>query len=67
MSPSFKVINPFLLPVASCTKAGFKLFYTTIQVTFGFECPSAWQDIFTGIWNIIPAIKFVDKGIEFCV
>jgi hypothetical protein len=63
--PSFKVDDSFCLSVASCTKAGFKLLDTTIWVTLDFEGPRTQQDILTRVWNVVPAIKFVDEGMEF--
>jgi hypothetical protein len=63
--PSFKKANSFCLSVASCTKACFKLLDTTIWVTLDFEGPYAWQDIRTRVQKVVPAIKFVDEGMEF--
>ncbi len=63
--PSFKIVNSFYLSVPSCTKVCFKFLDTTIQVMLDFEGPRAWQDIFTRVWNVAPAIKFADEGMEF--
>ncbi len=63
--PSFKTVDSFCLSVASRTKVCFKLLNTTIQVTLDFESPRAWQDILTRVWNVVPAFKIVDEGMEF--
>ena len=61
-SPGFEVINSFLFPITSCTKLGLKLLDLPIWISFDFEGPRDWEDVFTGVWNVFPTIKFFGES-----
>ena len=63
-SPGFEVINSFLFPITSCTIPGLNLLDLPIWISFDFEGPLDWEDVFTGVWNVFPTSKFFGESLE---
>ncbi len=57
-SPRLKIIYAFLLPVTASAKPCFEFLYTSIWISFEFECLCAWEDVYVRHpFDVIPTVK----------
>jgi hypothetical protein len=63
--PGLKIVDSLLLPVASCTKASFKLFNAPIRIPLDLKGPGAWENILSWVRYIFPTIKILGESFEF--